>query len=118
MHQFSSSRSCCRRLSASTFNASIDVRKEQPRFALGLLLASASCCVVMATRCDLDGGNDALQQLVHDSIKRCMLGFNTAAEVRDKEHFLVTGLQILCTVCAYAEVREYLLLLYACQDIL
>ena len=96
----------CRKVSASTFNAAIDVREDQPRFAEGLLRASGSCCVLVATRCVLAGEPAALHQLARDSVKRCMLGFRTASDSHGQEHFISTGLLILSLVYQAAEVSS------------
>lgn len=62
--------------------------------------------MLTVTRCALAGEPAALQQLAHDSVKRCMLGFKTASDVQSQEHFVCTGLMILSTVYHAAEVRS------------
>jgi hypothetical protein len=97
-----------RKVSASSFNAAIDVREVQPRLAMELLRGSASCCVLVATRCVLDGEPAALQQLGHDSVKRCMLGYRSALDIASEEHFVCTGLLILSALCRAAQVGHLL----------
>lgn len=62
--------------------------------------------MLVATRCVLSGEPAALQQLAHDSVKRCMLGFKTASDVHGEEHFVCKGLLILSSLYRAAEVRS------------